>query len=52
MFEAGSVAVNCTSPTLVMDMPFGGWKGSGQGREYSRYALDYWTELKAIYIAL
>ncbi|KAF1844288.1 aldehyde dehydrogenase [Cucurbitaria berberidis CBS 394.84] len=50
--EAGAVAVNCTSPTMAFDMPFGGWKGSGEGREFSRYATDYWTELKAVYIAL
>ena len=50
--EAGSVGVNCTSPILAMDMPFGGWKGSGQGREFGRYALDYWTELKTVYFAL
>ncbi|OCK74766.1 aldehyde dehydrogenase [Lepidopterella palustris CBS 459.81] len=50
--EAGSVAVNCTSPTMAFDMPFGGWKGSGEGREFSRYATDYWTELKSVYLAL
>ncbi|KFG81913.1 aldehyde dehydrogenase [Metarhizium anisopliae] len=49
--EAGSVGVNCTSPVLAMDMPFGGWKSSGQGREFSRYATDYWTELKTVYFA-
>ena len=31
--EAGTVGVNCTSPTTGRDMPFGGWKGSGIGRE-------------------
>ncbi|PWY73027.1 aldehyde dehydrogenase [Aspergillus heteromorphus CBS 117.55] len=50
--EAGTVAINCTSPTLAFDMPFGGWKGSGEGREFSRYATDYWTELKSVYMAL
>lgn len=49
--EAGSVGVNCSSPVLAMDMPFGGWKSSGQGREFSRYATDYWTELKTVYFA-
>ncbi|GLA14365.1 hypothetical protein AnigIFM62618_000744 [Aspergillus niger] len=51
-FEAGTVGVNCTSPTMAFDMPFGGWKGSGEGRELSRYATDYWTELKSVLIAL
>ncbi|PWY88152.1 aldehyde dehydrogenase [Aspergillus heteromorphus CBS 117.55] len=39
--EAGTVGVNCTSPTLAFDMPFGG-----------RYASDYWTELKSVLISL
>jgi len=51
-FEAGSVGVNCTSPQIALDCPFGGFKGSGDGREFSRYATDYWTELKSVYIAL
>lgn len=50
--EAGSVGVNCTSPMLALDMPFGGWKQSGQGREMSKYATDYWTELKTVFISL
>lgn len=50
--EAGSIGVNCTSPTMAWDMPFGGWKASGDGRELSRYAADYWTELKSVFIAL
>ncbi|RAK98540.1 aldehyde dehydrogenase family protein [Aspergillus ibericus CBS 121593] len=51
-FEAGSVCVNCTSPTMAFDMPFGGWKGSGQGRELGRYATEHWTEVKSVFIAL
>jgi aldehyde dehydrogenase (NAD+) len=50
--EAGSVGVNCTSPTMAFDMPFGGFKQSGDGREMSRYAMDYWTELKSVFISL
>jgi len=50
--EAGSVGVNCTSPTMAYDMPFGGFKASGDGRELSRYAMDYWTELKSVFISL
>jgi len=50
--EAGSVGVNCTSPTMAIDMPFGGFKQSGDGRELSRYSTDYWTELKSVFIAL
>jgi aldehyde dehydrogenase (NAD+) len=51
-FEAGSVGINCTSPTMALDMPFGGWKGSGDGRELSRFAFDPWTELKSVFISL
>ncbi|KIX02224.1 uncharacterized protein Z518_08163 [Rhinocladiella mackenziei CBS 650.93] len=50
--EAGSVGVNCTSPTMAIDMPFGGWKQSGDGRELSKYSTDYWTELKSVFISL
>jgi aldehyde dehydrogenase (NAD+) len=50
--EAGSVGVNCTSPTMAIDMPFGGFKQSGDGRELSKYSTDYWTELKSVFIAL
>lgn len=51
-FEAGNVGINCASPTMAIDMPFGGWKGSGEGKEGSKYATDAWTELKSVYIAL
>ena len=50
--EAGTVGVNCTSPMMAFDMPFGGWKGSGDGRELSRHAMEYWTELKSVLISL
>ncbi|KIW86882.1 uncharacterized protein Z519_12503 [Cladophialophora bantiana CBS 173.52] len=50
--EAGSVGVNCTSPTMAIDMPFGGFKQSGDGRELSKYSTDYWTELKSVFISL
>ena len=51
-YEAGTVAVNCTSPTMAFDMPFGGWKGSGEGQELSKYATDHWTQLKSVFISL
>ncbi|KAK4935339.1 hypothetical protein LTR10_023601 [Elasticomyces elasticus] len=50
--EAGSVGVNCTSPTLAIDMPFGGYKQSGEGRELSKHCLDEWTEIKSVFISL
>ena len=51
-FESGTVAVNATSPTIGMDMPFGGYKGSGQGREGYGHSLDEYLEVKTVYIKL
>lgn len=51
-FEAGNVGVNCASPMMSLDMPFGGWKQSGEGKENSKYVLDHWTELKTVYVAV
>jgi len=50
--EAGTVGVNCTSPTMAHDMPFGGYKGSGAGREGIGYSLDNYLETKAVMIKL
>jgi len=47
-FEAGTVGINCTSPTFANDMPFGGYKGSGQGREGVGYSLDEYLEIKSV----
>lgn len=51
-FESGQVGVNCTSPTFANDMPFGGYKGSGQGREGFGYSLDEYLEHKSVLIKL
>lgn len=51
-FEAGSVAINATSPLTAFDMPMGGWKQSGDGREFSSHAWESWTEQKTVYIKL
>ncbi|KAJ5738994.1 hypothetical protein N7533_011778 [Penicillium manginii] len=48
LLEAGTVAVNCTSPTMAMDMPFGGYKTSGVGREGYLHSLDNFLETKSI----
>ncbi|KEF58788.1 uncharacterized protein A1O9_03631 [Exophiala aquamarina CBS 119918] len=50
--EAGLIGVNCTSPTMAIDMPFGGWKQSGDGRELSKHSFNHWTELKTVFIQL
>lgn len=46
--RAGTVYVN--SPDYNFEVPFGGWKQSGNGREYGVYGMDEFTELKAIVI--
>lgn len=48
--ESGMVGVNCTSPTGCWDLPFGGWKGSGIGRESLLESLDEYMEKKSMYI--
>jgi len=51
-FESGAVGVNCTSPTFATDMPFGGYKSSGQGREGLGYSMDEFLETKTVLIKL
>lgn len=48
--ESGMVGVNCTSPTGAWDMPFGGYKQSGLGRESLLESLEDWLEKKSVYI--
>ena len=47
--EAGYTWIN--SPQVVYDeLPFGGWKQSGYGKEHGIEALDYYTETKAVVV--
>ncbi|KAH6843451.1 aldehyde dehydrogenase domain-containing protein [Chaetomium sp. MPI-CAGE-AT-0009] len=46
--ESGYVGVNCTSPLTGLDLPFGGYKSSGQGREGWLYSMDNFLETKSI----
>lgn len=48
--ESGMVGVNCTSPTGAWDLPFGGWKGSGTGRESLLESMDHYLEVKSLYV--
>ncbi|KAJ5111070.1 Retinal dehydrogenase 1 [Penicillium argentinense] len=50
--ESGSVGVNCTSPTTAKDMPFGGYKASGIGREGWTVSLDNYLETKTVLISI
>ncbi|KAF1845988.1 aldehyde dehydrogenase [Cucurbitaria berberidis CBS 394.84] len=48
--ESGMVGINCTSPTGCWDLPFGGWKGSGTGRESLLDSMDHYLEQKSLYV--
>jgi aldehyde dehydrogenase (NAD+) len=48
--DSGSVGVNCTSPTGARDMPFGGYKASGVGREGWTVSIDNYLEVKSVLI--
>ncbi|KAJ5998978.1 Retinal dehydrogenase 1 [Penicillium sp. IBT 35674x] len=50
--ESGNVGVNCTSPTGALDMPFGGYKASGVGREGWTVSMDNYLETKSVYISV
>jgi len=49
--QAGSVWVNCHN-FLSHQMPFGGFKQSGIGRELGKYALSNYTNVKSVHINL
>ncbi|OJD35447.1 aldehyde dehydrogenase [Diplodia corticola] len=48
--DAGTVGINCTSPTTAVDMPFGGYKQSGLGREGLEHSLSNYLEVKTALI--
>ncbi|HEY6465193.1 MAG TPA: aldehyde dehydrogenase family protein [Candidatus Acidoferrales bacterium] len=49
--ESGITHVNAPTMTSEMQLPFGGMKATGVGiREMGRVAIDFYTELKAVYI--
>lgn len=48
--ETGVISVN-TSHSVHLEMPFGGVKHSGVGRELGTAALDHYSELKSVFIA-
>ena len=50
--EAGTVGVNCTSPTTAKDLPFGGYKGSGIGREGLLCSMNNFLETKSVMIKI
>ena len=48
--EAGIVWINTYNLTPI-EMPFGGYKQSGIGRENSHAAIEHYTQLKSVYVA-
>ena len=50
--DAGSIGVNCTSPMMTPDMPFGGLKASGEDKEFGSEGVNQWTEVKTVYFAI
>jgi acyl-CoA reductase-like NAD-dependent aldehyde dehydrogenase len=48
--ETGTISVNSNTSVRV-STPFGGFKQSGVGRELGPHALEYYTELKNVFMA-
>lgn len=48
--EAGTIGINAASHENAYNMPFGGWKQSGIGREKGKSGLEEWYEIKAVNI--
>lgn len=49
--ESGHVGINTTSPDTSYELPFGGTKMSGMGRECGIDSLKRWTEEKSVVIS-
>ncbi len=47
--KAGTCWINSYNVTPI-ELPFGGYKMSGLGRENSERAIDYYTQLKSVYV--
>jgi betaine-aldehyde dehydrogenase len=49
--QAGTCWINQYNVTPI-ELPFGGYKQSGLGRENSRAAIEHYSQLKSVYVAL
>ena len=47
--DSGVLSVNCSN-SVHTELPFGGWKESGIGRDLGKSALDAYTEIKTVFI--
>ncbi|MFZ3584163.1 betaine-aldehyde dehydrogenase [Loktanella sp. DJP18] len=50
-FEAGTCYIN-THNLAPVEAPFGGSKMSGVGRENSKAAIEFYTQIKGVYVAM
>ena len=48
--QAGTCWINHYNVTPI-ELPFGGMKASGLGRENGRAAIEHYTQLKSVYVA-
>ncbi|MNC99208.1 Gamma-aminobutyraldehyde dehydrogenase [compost metagenome] len=48
--DFGAVWVNCHQ-VIIAEMPHGGFKHSGVGKDLSRYGLDAYTRVKHVMIS-
>jgi betaine-aldehyde dehydrogenase len=49
--QAGTCWINQYNVTPI-ELPFGGVKLSGLGRENGRAAIEHYTQLKSVYVAM
>jgi len=49
--EAGTGYIN-TYNLAPVEAPFGGTKASGVGRENSKLAIDHYSEMRSVYVAM
>jgi acyl-CoA reductase-like NAD-dependent aldehyde dehydrogenase len=49
-WDVGGLMINDVPIYRIDNMPFGGWKESGVGREGTRYAMDEMSEIKLLVI--
>lgn len=49
--EAGSIYVNNYN-VYIPGMPFGGFKKSGIGHENAMITMNYYTQLKSVYVEM
>ena len=49
--EAGTCWINSYNLTPI-ELPFGGYKQSGIGRENGRWAMEAYSQIKSVYVAM